>query len=162
MHSKYILIDADMPQSNPIVQTGSFNYSTAATVGNDENILMIYDSLIANQYYQEFVKRYTEAGGTIKVEQISSIVPDNYTLSQNYPNPFNPNTVINYSLPKAGNVTLKVFDALGREVFDLVNAYQTSGTYKVTFDGRNLSSGIYFYSLTSGGFAETKRMILVK
>lgn len=162
LHSKYILIDADMPQSNPIVQTGSFNYSTAATVGNDENILMIYDSLIANQYYQEFVKRYTEAGGTIKVEQISSIVPDIYTLSQNYPNPFNPNTVINYSLPKAGSVSLKVFDALGREVFDLVNAYQTSGTYKVTFDGSNLSSGIYFYSLISGGFAETKRMLLVK
>ncbi len=162
LHSKYMLIDADMPSSNPIVETGSYNFSTAATVGNDENVIMIYDSLIANQYYQEFVKRYTEAGGTIKVEQISSVVPERYTLDQNYPNPFNPATVINYSIPKSGNVSLKVFDVLGREVINLVNSFQISGTYKVTFNGSSLSSGIYFYSLNSGSFAETKRMILVK
>ena len=58
LHSKYILIDPDLPSSNPIVETGSYNYSTAATTGNDENYLMIYDSLVANQYLQDFAKRY--------------------------------------------------------------------------------------------------------
>ncbi|MDQ3194411.1 MAG: phospholipase D-like domain-containing protein [Bacteroidota bacterium] len=162
MHSKYILIDADLPGSNPIVETGSFNYSTAATVGNDENFLLIYDSLIANQYYQEFVKRYTQAGGSISVNKISSEVPGDFTLSQNYPNPFNPKTIINYSLPKFNFVSLKIFDALGREVVTLVNEFQTPGTYKATFDGSSLASGIYFYKLLTGGFSETKRMVLVK
>ncbi|MEP7145382.1 MAG: phospholipase D-like domain-containing protein [bacterium] len=162
LHSKYILIDADLPGSDPIVETGSYNYSTAATTGNDENLLIIHDSLIANQYYQEFVKRYTQAGGSISVNKISSEVPENYTLSQNYPNPFNPKTIINYTIPKFNFVSLKIFDALGREVNTLVSEYQTSGTYKVIFDGNNLTSGIYFYKLVTNGFSETKRMVLVK
>ncbi|MCB0726360.1 MAG: T9SS type A sorting domain-containing protein [Ignavibacteriae bacterium] len=162
LHSKYILIDADLPSSNPIVQTGSMNYSTAATTGNDENILLIYDSLIANIYLQDFAKRYSEAGGTIGIEQISNIVPSEYVLDQNYPNPFNPKTVINYSIPKSEKVSLKIFDALGREVLTLVNDIQTGGTYKVTFDATTLSSGIYFYTLTTSEFIQTKRMMLIK
>ncbi|MEO8666537.1 MAG: T9SS type A sorting domain-containing protein, partial [Ignavibacteria bacterium] len=162
LHSKYILIDADLPSSNPIVETGSYNYSTAATTGNDENFLMIFDSLIANKYYQEFVKRYTQAGGTISVNKISSEVPENFVLAQNYPNPFNPNTTINYSLPKFNFVSLKIYDALGRETATLVNGYQTPGTYKVTFDGSGLTSGVYYYKLMTTGFTETKRMVLIK
>ena len=162
LHSKYMLIDSDLPSSDPIVQTGSYNYSTAATTGNDENMLIIHDSLAANQYLQDFAKRYVLAGGNIKVEQISSEIPDGYLLEQNYPNPFNPKTIINYSIPKSNNVTLVVFDALGREVVTLVNDFQTAGTYKITFDGSSLSSGIYFYKILSAGFIETKRMILIK
>lgn len=162
LHSKYILIDSDMPSSDPIVQTGSYNYSTAATTGNDENMLMIHDSLVANLYLQDFAKRYILAGGNISVEQISSVVPDGYILEQNYPNPFNPKTIINYSIPKSNNVSLVVFDALGREVITLVNDFQTAGSYKISFDGSGLSSGIYFYKIVSAGFMETKRMILIK
>lgn len=162
LHSKYMLIDADMPSSNPITETGSYNFSTAATTGNDENILMIYDSLIANQYYQDFVKRFTEAGGTIDVQNISSEIPEGYSLSQNYPNPFNPSTVINYSIPNSNKVSLKIFDLLGREVATLVNQYQTAGTYKVSFDGGNLSSGIYLYKLETNGITKSKSMVLLK
>lgn len=162
MHSKYILIDADFPESNPIVQTGSYNFSTAASIGNDENFLLIYDSLIANQYYQDFTMRYAQAGGTIKVEQISSEVPVNFILNQNYPNPFNPVTTISYSLPKSDYVTLKVFDALGREVATLVNEYQTAGSYNATFAANNISSGVYFYRIESNGIVMTKNMIVVK
>lgn len=162
MHSKYILIDSDEPSSDPIVQTGSYNYSTAATTGNDENLLFIYDSLTANIYLQDFAKRYSLAGGTIGIEQISNIVPSEYILDQNYPNPFNPKTVINYSIPNSEKVSLKIFDALGREVLTLVNEIQTSGTYKVTFDATTLSSGIYFYTLTTNDFVQTKRMMLIK
>ncbi|MBK7157320.1 MAG: T9SS type A sorting domain-containing protein [Ignavibacteria bacterium] len=162
LHSKYILIDPDLPSSDPIVETGSYNFSTAATTGNDENFLLIYDSLVANQYLQDFAKRYTLAGGTIKVEMISSVIPDNFLLSQNYPNPFNPRTEISYEVPAAKLVKLTVYNILGKEMAELVNERQSPGKYKVSFDASNLTSGVYFYTLSTDNFTETKRMILLK
>ncbi len=162
LHSKYILIDPDLPSSDPIVETGSYNFSTAATTGNDENFLLIYDSLVANQYLQDFAKRYTLAGGTIKVEMISSVIPDNFLLSQNYPNPFNPRTEISYELPTAKLVKLTVYNILGKEMAELVNERQSPGKYQVSFDASNLTSGVYFYTLSTDNFTETKRMILLK
>jgi 1,4-alpha-glucan branching enzyme len=85
-----------------------------------------------------------------------------YKLSQNYPNPFNPSTIIKYQIPEAGNVTLKIYDILGREVKTLVNEYQRSGTYEVAFSATNLSSGIYFYQIRTNNFVSTKKMILIK
>lgn len=163
-HDKYILIDAETPSSNPVVMTGSFNFSNAANYDNDENELIIFDSLIANQYYQDFVKRLTDAGGSTDVKQITSEVPVKYFLEQNYPNPFNPSTVIRYSIPKSGNVDLKMYDALGREVAVFLNQYQNAGTYEYTLhtDRLQLSSGIYFYILKANDFISTKRMVLVK
>ncbi len=89
-------------------------------------------------------------------------VPNKYELAQNYPNPFNPTTEIQYSIPKAGNVELKVYNVLGSEVATLVSQYQNAGNYRVTFDASKLSSGIYFYSLKSGKIVITKKMTLVK
>jgi hypothetical protein len=83
-------------------------------------------------------------------------------LTQNFPNPFNPNTIINYQLPISNFVSLKVYDALGKEVATLVNQKQNSGSYEVEFNGEGLPSGIYFYKLEAGDFVETKRMILLK
>ncbi len=88
--------------------------------------------------------------------------PRQFVLNQNYPNPFNPSTVITYALPKDANVSLKLYDILGREVISLVDVRQTAGYHQVTLDGRNLSSGAYFYRLTAGGFTETKRLLLLK
>ncbi|MGE5437263.1 MAG: T9SS type A sorting domain-containing protein [Syntrophothermus sp.] len=85
-----------------------------------------------------------------------------YYITQNYPNPFNPTTTISYSLSKSGSTTLKVFDILGREIITLVNEEKPAGSYTVEFNASNLSSGIYFYSLTSGSFTMNKKMILMK
>ncbi|MHB1688202.1 MAG: T9SS type A sorting domain-containing protein [Ignavibacteriaceae bacterium] len=80
----------------------------------------------------------------------------------NYPNPFNPTTIISYQLPKDGVVTIKVFDALGREVKTLVNEYKTHGKYSVSFDASKLASGVYFYQLRAGDFVSIKKMVLLK
>jgi hypothetical protein len=121
------------------------------------------------------------SGGTIlrtNTNQITEVNDDNpkdefrfskFELSQNYPNPFNPSTTIKYSIQKYSNVTLKVFDILGREVSTLVNKEQTQGNYEIEFDGSDLTSGIYFYRLQvypavsgAGDYVETKKMILLK
>jgi hypothetical protein len=88
--------------------------------------------------------------------------PDKYSLSQNYPNPFNPETRINYSIPKAGFVTLKIYDMLGRETATLVNEYKGAGNYITEFNASGLSSGVYYYKITSGDFSDIKKMVVVK
>ena len=90
------------------------------------------------------------------------IAPIEFSLSQNYPNPFNPSTTINYSIPNAGIVTIKVYDVLGKEVATLVNEDKPAGNYEVEFNASDLPSGIYFYQLKSERFVEIKKMILLK
>ncbi|MCK9280489.1 MAG: T9SS type A sorting domain-containing protein [Melioribacteraceae bacterium] len=96
------------------------------------------------------------------VEKVDNSIPSSFTLSQNYPNPFNPTTTIQYQLPKEGFVTLKVFNSLGQEVANVVNSTQSAGTYSVTFDPYGLSSGIYFYQLSTNNQTITKKMMFVK
>ena len=92
--------------------------------------------------------------------EISS--PANFQLNQNYPNPFNPSTVISWQLAVRSFVTLKVYDILGNEVATLVHEEKPAGNYKTDFNGNNLASGIYFYTLRAGSFAQSRKMILLK
>ena len=97
----------------------------------------------------------------------SSIVPDKFVLSQNYPNPFNPTTKIDFSLPVSGNVTLKVYNALGKEVSSLVNQRLNSGSYTADLNASSFNSGIYFYRLELSGengkiYSEQKKLMLIK
>jgi Secretion system C-terminal sorting domain len=85
-----------------------------------------------------------------------------YDLFQNYPNPFNPSTKISFQIPKPGNVVLKIYDILGREVMTLVNGYKNVGRYKIDFNASNLASGVYIYRLVSGDFVSVKKMVLLK
>jgi hypothetical protein len=98
----------------------------------------------------------------VGIQPMNTNVPASYNLYQNFPNPFNPATSIKFDVAKSGNVKLIVFDILGREVSTLVNENLNPGTYQVSFDGSSFSSGVYFYKLTADGFAEMKRMIMVK
>ncbi len=88
--------------------------------------------------------------------------PKSYDLDQNYPNPFNPGTTINYQLTMNSEVTLKVYDILGREVATLVNGKEDAGSYSVKFDGSRLASGVYLYKLTAGSFESVKRLMVLK
>jgi hypothetical protein len=89
-------------------------------------------------------------------------VPSDFALSQNYPNPFNASTVIRYSLASDEHVSLKVFNVNGQEVASLVDADQKAGQYTVQWNGKNASSGVYFYTLNAGDFSETKKMVFTK
>ncbi|MBK8553219.1 MAG: T9SS type A sorting domain-containing protein [Ignavibacteria bacterium] len=95
-------------------------------------------------------------------EEVVIGVPDKFELSQNYPNPFNPSTNLEFGISNLEFVSLKVYDAMGKEVATLVNEIKPAGRYEVTFDGSNLGSGVYFYKIKAGSFTAVKRMILIK
>lgn len=109
--------------------------------------------------------KYSQTTG---ISQISTVIPDKFSLSQNYPNPFNPTTNFEFAISNSGFVSLKIYNMLGKEVATVVNSEMNPGTYKYEFDASNLASGVYLYKLTSGSpreagsFTETKQMILVK
>lgn len=103
-----------------------------------------------------------------KYNQITSVesdlnnIPSGFSLKQNYPNPFNPSTKISYQISQNSFVTLKVYDALGREVSSLVNEEKSAGKYEVNFNAVNLATGVYFYKLTANNFTQTNKMLLIK
>ncbi|SVB12331.1 uncharacterized protein METZ01_LOCUS165185, partial [marine metagenome] len=94
-------------------------------------------------------------------------VPSTFTLHQNFPNPFNPITTLRYDLPSGALVTLSIYDMLGREITQLMNATQQAGFKSVQWDatdsmGRPVSAGVYLYQIQAGGFVQTKKMMLLK
>jgi hypothetical protein len=99
---------------------------------------------------------------TTGLENKDNDVVQMFNLSQNYPNPFNPTTKIEFRIADFGYVSLKVYDILGNEVASLVNGEKPAGSYEIEFDGSNLSSGVYFYSLKTENYSEMKKMIILR
>ncbi|MDZ7765806.1 MAG: T9SS type A sorting domain-containing protein [Melioribacteraceae bacterium] len=114
-----------------------------------------------NSASEETYWNFVEFGELTNIGEQENIIKK-FNLSQNYPNPFNPATSIEYQVASIEKVSLKVYDILGREIKTLVNEIKSPGTYELTFDASELSSGIYFYRLTSGSFTKTRKMILMK
>jgi hypothetical protein len=115
-----------------------------------------------NPYTQVIMKASIQKSPSTGVPQADPAVPLKYALEPNYPNPFNPTTVIRYEIPSPGLVSLKVYDDIGREITTLVDRTLTAGSYTVRFNGSELASGVYFYTLKAGGFFRTRSMLLVK
>lgn len=148
------------------------------------NVLRLSDASIANSStdadgnWPSGINTVNPSGGSVNplrlnqqdvplIVKTGNTVPDNFILEQNYPNPFNPSTTINFSIPVNGNVELKLFDILGKEVQSLLKGTYNSGSYSLNFNGSNLQSGIYFYSLNLNGdngvsFTDRKKLILIK
>ena len=103
-------------------------------------------------------------GSPVALNNQSGTVPNTFKLNQNYPNLFNPSTSIEFGLPKGGNATLTIYDITGREVDKIINnVHLAAGTYKYSFNGSNLSSGIYFYRLQMNGLVvDVKKMMFIK
>lgn len=139
---------------------GGNNWSVFSTPMDSLNGMHFLNSTLG--YAVGVRGRILRYGFPIGINNISSEIPDNYSLHQNFPNPFNPRTVISFQAVGNSDVVLKVYDVMGREVQTLVNERLNPGTYEVNFEGTGLTSGVYFYKMTAGGFSETKRMILMK
>ena len=95
-------------------------------------------------------------------EETVNEIPGEYRLYENYPNPFNPSTTIKFSMPEAGNVTLTVYNALGKEIKVLFSGIKREGVHEITFNAGNLPSGVYFYRIKAGDFSDIKKMVLLK
>ena len=138
--------------------SGSYQLSSSAVDYNSAQINNVTVETANNYVSVDLV--LTEDGLTL-LEPAKNIV-SNYSLSQNYPNPFNPSTLISYQLPSSGLVTIKVYNVIGKEIATLVNEFQQSGNYSKEFSANGLTSGVYFYTIKSGNFLATKKMILLK
>lgn len=161
------------------VLTARFNSSTppALCYADDENSYASNEVAINWNAPLVFVSGFFNgADNKVSIKEKESEMPLNFKLGQNYPNPFNPETTINYSIPHQNsgnnnlinygssvqNISLKIYDTLGRELMTLVNDYYTPGTYSVNLNLNSFAAGVYFYRLIAGNFSETKKMLLLK
>ncbi|MEW5995377.1 MAG: T9SS type A sorting domain-containing protein, partial [Candidatus Zixiibacteriota bacterium] len=113
-------------------------------------------------YIDEIEFRGSGVSGASEPANNISLVPDQFSLSQNYPNPFNPTTEISFSLPTASNISLEIYNVLGQRVAVLADGAYSAGHHTVTWDASRHSSGVYFYRLSTEGFVQTRKMLLLK
>lgn len=141
-----------LPNGNTVIGWGT-GYPNITEVDPNGNI--VFEMVMPDTLWTYRAFKFT-------INQPDVQIPDDFTLSQNYPNPFNPITNINFDIINQGLVTLKVYDILGREIAQLVNENLNPGSYNILWNAGNFSSGIYFYTLTSGDFIDTKKLVLVR
>jgi photosystem II stability/assembly factor-like uncharacterized protein len=130
--------------------------------GSEENLWGIDFAGNSTAYVSGYYGTIYRLDITSTVGVTGNTTPLVYSLNQNYPNPFNPSTVINFTIPEAQVVKLRVFDVLGREVAQLVNTKMNAGSYDIEWNAKNITSGVYFYKLEAGNYTDVKKMILVK
>lgn len=138
---------------NPAVREGATDYYSAWLAQADEERAKI----------ASWLEKGVHPDSATSVRKMpDGLIPAHFKLSQNYPNPFNPTTQINYSVPRNGQVSLKVYNTVGQEVATLFDGIQKAGNYIATFDGANLAGGVYFYRLNSENITITKKLVLMK
>ena len=157
-----VLFNTGAGSLSPVTDLGDGTYQATITapiaIGTDTISALIVSGTDTTSIFRKAIVTYINPT-SVKKSQIS---PDMFYLYQNYPQPFNPSTTIKFQVPTISFVTLKIFDALGREIAVLINEVKEAGTFEVEFDGSDLTSGIYFYTLKAGGYTNTKKMSLIK
>lgn len=166
LHHKYCIVDASYPTSNPTLITGSHNWTASANNDNDENTIIVEDVYLANQYMQEFKRRYNDMGGTgtfvvPDMNDVKNPVLTGFSLEQNSPNPCTGISSISFTVSTATHADLTLYNALGMPVMTLWNGWASDRTV-VDLNSNNLTSGVYYYRLTVAGQSATKSMIVVK
>ena len=162
LHHKYAIMDALNPTSDPVVITGSYNWTSSAEIRNNENVILIHSPEIASKYRQEFEARYHEQS-----MNTDSRLPLRWLLNPNSPNPFNGKTSVSFELPEPARVVLTVFDIRGCTVRKLFNELCAPGHYQVEWDGKNdygrpVSNGVYIITLASPEYADRIKTIILK
>jgi hypothetical protein len=153
--------EGNMAFPQPAAGSAASSYRCINTLSGPVDARYVKFTITPVSYWtfdDEFEVRNNNADGVEKINDI----PKEYALLQNYPNPFNPSTVIRYQIAKEGNVTLKIYDMLGKEIKTLVNERKEAGSYSINLNVSSLPSGLYFYQIKSGGYTATKKMILLK
>lgn len=154
-------IDNGTNWENDIMLSNGINLSYPSTLAlYGLRLYYIFGSQRQTQSY--IYLRINPTGNTVNINNISSKLPEQFSLYQNYPNPFNPATKIKFAIAQPGFVQLKVFDMLGKEIAALANENLNAGMYEVNWNAVNFPSGVYYYKLISGNFTEVKKMILIK
>ena len=161
-----------IPSDGPFLYSDKYIYSTAQRNGITSGLRLFYNTghtLDNDAIKQDSALKsavawlYTILPSVTDVKGLNNLlIPSTVVLNQNYPNPFNPTTKISYGVPSSMKVSLVVYDVLGKQLMTLVDQVQTPGNYEVPFNGANLSSGIYFYRLTTGNVVMTKKMMFLK
>ena len=156
----------DLASGNYIIKLNSVDYPISIRLENFTDEQYLLSDGLDGKIYEEFIANGEER--IINNPMLSAItlqkvvIPSEFDLSQNYPNPFNPSTVIKFALPENSHVTLEVYNVLGEKIRTLVNGELKAGYHSITFDGRELSSGVYLYRLETSKFSSVKKMILMK
>ncbi|MDR3628093.1 MAG: T9SS type A sorting domain-containing protein, partial [Ignavibacteriaceae bacterium] len=135
------------------------SYNRTLTITKDNGLIELNNYMFyafSYSYSQTYTK--TDVSGVNK----NDMEAQNFAINQNYPNPFNPCTVIEYQVPVNGNVTVKVYDILGKEISTLVNGFKNKGKYTISFNGTSLTSGIYICKIQAGNYSKSIKMILMK
>jgi hypothetical protein len=143
-------------------QMSAWGYMTGPTTFRADAMYTIFGGGDTNDLAE--AELWYLSGNTFTLTSVDDnpVVIGKFELEQNFPNPFNPSTIIRYTIPENGLVTLKVFDLLGREVTTLINEVQNAGTHTAQFSAQDMPTGMYLYTITAGNFTSTKKMMLVK
>ena len=159
----------EMERKDGSAQSSVGNYEKIGFIGGNgnsnspNNYSFIDDKLSSGKYTYRL--KQIDSDGKFEYSSIVEIDlgnPTEYTLEQNYPNPFNPNTIVRFTIPEAGNVTIKLFNLLGEEIQTLLDETKDAGTYSINFSAQNLNSGVYLYKIKSGTFSQVRKMTLIK
>ena len=155
--------------NGPTASDGTVTLTTTGTAKGKVTFSFCVNDVVGGLPYDPnanadpaFACAAAKGGASVAGVRFASETPDDFALDQNYPNPFNPSTEIAFTLPEGAEVTLKVFDLLGREVTTLVRGYREAGRHQVTFDATELGAGVYLYVIEAGSFTATRRMTLLK
>jgi hypothetical protein len=187
LRSEFTVERAQELEHNPFIQmrgcddylhqaADSANWPKGIKYDPDSTGVYIYSLGVHEHWNNPIDKKYSRNLGTGNGIELISIepgqstgianhqetLPKSFVLSQNYPNPFNPTTKISYSIPASAKVVIKVYDAAGREIETIENSERSAGTYVVSFNAKQLSSGIYYYRLTANNYSATKKFVLIK
>lgn len=171
LHHKYLIGDVMASSGTPFVITGSMNWSYSGENRNDENMLIIRNGDVANQYLQEFAARYEEAGGQMPSIfsgcPAQAVLPQKFMLQKNYPNPFNNRTLFRFFIPHSTELTIQIADVRGRCVVREHCEFPSSGWKTWAWNGldqqgNEMPSGVYLFSITGGSHAAVQKMTLIK
>lgn len=170
LHHKYAIVDGEVTNPGSKVITGSHNWSSNANFSNDENILIIHNQRVANEFFQEYAARYWQAGGeaefdvTVSVEQPLNDPHSSEMVLRNYPNPLKDQTFFQFELTEPQQVSIHVFDMMGCRVANPLQAQRMEeGVHTISFDASVLPAGLYLYQLRlANGKTHTRRMSVVR